>query len=172
MPAPTPPEERRIAAWLAWARRLLGLAALAFFVTAAVRPAVSGACARLRAARVHRGETAVEARRRCFGPAFVDGVDRLRATLGPDEPYYLVEGGDPNAGGALWVRYELAPHRAIFLGRFSRLAASGRLRRQVATNIHRVAVALGPGRSPIDWQRFELLAALAKREAAQGGVPP
>jgi hypothetical protein len=159
----------------AWPWRLLGLAGVALFTAASLRPAFSHARERLSAAVAHRGESREEGRRRCLGAGFIDRVDHLRAELGPREPYYLVEGGDPKDGGALMVRFELAPRPAAFLGRFSRLAAASPLRRQIASRIHRVVVAFRPGQPPLDWQRFELLAAVARRDstsAAGAGPPP
>jgi hypothetical protein len=159
---------------LAWPRRLLGLASVALFAAVSLPPACSRAGERLSAAIQHRGEGVAAGRGRCRGAAFVANADRLRAGLGSEEPYYLVEGDDPKHGGALMVRFELAPRPAAFLGPFSRLVARfaatsdpTRLRRELAAaGIQRVVIAFRPGRPPLGAQREGLLSAVERRAAA------
>jgi hypothetical protein len=164
---------------LAWPWRLLGLASVVLFAAVSLPPAFSRAGERLSAAVQHRGESATETRRRCRGAAFIASADQARSELGPKEPYYLVEGDEPKHGGALMVRFELAPRPAAFLGPFSRfvarLAASsdpaGLRRELAATGIRRVVIAFRPGRPPLGWPLDRLLAAAARRADAARRSP-
>jgi|HubBroStandDraft_3_1064219.scaffolds.fasta_scaffold22478_2 hypothetical protein len=158
-----------------WPLRLLGVGCIALLVVISLRPAFSRFHERVGEALDHRGESAVEARRRCLGAAFVARADELRAGHPPAEPYYLVEGDNPKHGGALMVRFELAPRPAVFLGPFTRLAAGdpARLRRQIASaRIHRVVVAFRPRQPPLGWRRADLLAAVERRAALSRSRSP
>src|SRR5262249_43860854 len=128
-----------------WPWRLLGLASVALFAAISLRPAFSRAGERLARALANRPQSAAPGPRRCLGAAFIAQADRLRGELAPGNPYYLVEGDDPKRGGALLVRFELAPRPALFLGTFSKLAAGAdpaRLRRRLSSiPVRRVVVA-------------------------------
>lgn len=95
---------------------LLAAALFALFVALAVPVALDGSLDRARLAWHARHETALDARRRCLGADFVDAIESIRRALRPGEPYLIVEGAQPYDSGTYWVRYELAPHRAVFVG--------------------------------------------------------
>jgi hypothetical protein len=63
------------------------------------------------------GEDSRQARRRFLGPAYVVAVEEVRRAIPPDGEYLLVDGGMERQGAALFLRYELAPRRARFVGR-------------------------------------------------------
>lgn len=100
----------------------------------------------------HESETAARARIR--GEAFVAAVDGIRRTVPAGEPYLLIEESDPEEGAANWVRYELAPRRAVLVpgGRGARW-----LRENVPAGIRWVVVARGDGEAPSLYTRFEYL---------------
>ncbi|HVT59720.1 MAG TPA: hypothetical protein VHR45_15135 [Thermoanaerobaculia bacterium] len=150
---------RPLRTWLQWPA--LGL--FCFFLAAALPPALGRAFIHLGEVSLHAREDPLAARARCLGAAFVGAVEEIRHELGPDEDYLLVEGGDPRAGGALWVRYELAPRRAVFLGKLGDLPPPRRLRGILAANLHHVVVAYGPGRPPVLFERYRFMAALERR---------
>lgn len=66
----------------------------------------------------HLPEGPLAARRRVFGADYVDGVSRITSAVPRDGEYLLAdrsrEPGQPN-----WIRYDLAPRRAQYVGRFS-----------------------------------------------------
>lgn len=68
----------------------------------------------VREAWPHRGESVLDARRRVFGAPYADGVERIRAALPRDADYLLASRGE--ASDAIWLRYDLAPRRARWLG--------------------------------------------------------
>ena len=75
----------------------------------------------------------------------------------------MVDRGRPGEGAALWVRYELAPRRAIFY-RDLGPADTQRLRRRLPRAVHWVVVANGGGEAPELYSRFDYL-----QSAAAGG---
>lgn len=155
----------------------LALALLAFFLAVSTRPALAGAWDRaalaLRTARVAGGESTVASRQRCLGARYVAGVELIRRALPADEPFLLVEGGNPLHGGALWVRYELAPRRAVFFGRlgdFSRASPAGaaRLRRRIRGRLRWVVVAYEQGSPPVLLPRYQFMQRVAGRPPGAG----
>src|SRR4051794_18791933 len=93
--------------------RVIALVVLVFFFLLAAPPAVARSAQRFIA-----GMRApdLEARRRAeLGDAWVDAIDQIRRVIPPDGSYLLAS-GDRGAATAYWVRYELAPRRARFLG--------------------------------------------------------
>src|SRR5262245_50639918 len=68
------------------------------------------------------GEDAFTIRRRMLGISYVRMVERLRRTIPRDGEYILVRGkGENEGGGSYWVRFELAPRRARYLGPWEEL---------------------------------------------------
>jgi hypothetical protein len=99
-------------------RIFLGLSALFLFLASSV-PVTLGTSAQfaLRARKRVRLD-AIEAQRLVFGDAYVDSLESIRGIIPEDEPYYLVSNEDATEGAELWVRYALAPRRAVFLGSY------------------------------------------------------
>jgi hypothetical protein len=152
-------------------RLLDGVAAALFalFLIAAVPKTLQRATNLLRFTRHTAHETSLEGRIRFGGEDYVRAIDEIRAALAPSQPYLLVEGGRPQDGGAYWVRYDLAPRRAVFLGPLDELTDARRLRRRLAANLRQVVVAYGPGRPPRLYERYLFVAEIEAREKA--GAP-
>lgn len=148
---------RALLDWLA-----LGLLVLA--VAAAGKPMVDESLRRVRQARRRAGETSLDARRRLFGTAYIDAVERIRDELDPDEPYLLVEGGERAEGNALWLRYQLAPRPASFLGQIDEIWDAGQVRRRLPGKVHWVIVAQSQTRPPQLIPRHDFLRWLERRD--------
>jgi hypothetical protein len=99
----------------------IGLVALAVFLCVHVPQTLWRSSRRLKLAWDHRAEDPMVARRRVLGAAYVDGIEGIRRAIAPDGEYFLLRGDDPEREADLWVRYDLAPRRARFLGEAARL---------------------------------------------------
>ena len=103
--------------WIALFRAAVGLGALAAFLATAV-PVTLGNAGRLALqARENARLGAAEAHGRLLGESFVRSLDEIRRRIPEDGAYFLLDGWTAEEGSALWVRYELAPRRALLLGR-------------------------------------------------------
>ncbi|HVT56912.1 MAG TPA: hypothetical protein VHR45_00805 [Thermoanaerobaculia bacterium] len=147
---------RRLSLLLDW----LALALVALLVLTTAPTAVRRSAIRLSYALRVAGEDSLTMRARRFGASYIGAVEAIRRTLGPDEPYCLVEGGNPQSGAAFWVRYELAPRPAIYAGTLAEPAGRERLlqllRADQAAPWH-VVVAPGPGAPPALFERASFL---------------
>lgn len=93
---------------------LVGLAALAAFLVLRLPGAVDDALRRVRHARRDRALDADSALARVRGSEYVAAIHRIREELPPDSEYLLLE---LIPGGAdYFVRFDLAPRRAVFGG--------------------------------------------------------
>jgi hypothetical protein len=93
------------------------------------------------------GEDSAAARRRAFGAAWVDAVEEIRRRIPEDGSYALVDAQPVEQGAYYWIRHDLAPRRAVFLGRMSRLPGPRRLSRRVP-GIEWAVVVTGADRPP------------------------
>jgi len=64
-----------------------------------------------------RGESSEAAVRRIQGDAYVDAVEGIARIVPRDGAYFLVDAGPYRKGAAYWARFDLAPRKALFLGR-------------------------------------------------------
>ncbi len=79
-----------------------------------------------------RNETPRETRIRIFGPGYVKAVEEIRRAIPRDGAYLLVNGHPgEEEGGPLWVKFDLAPRRAVYLGKLRDLGNVERLRRRM-----------------------------------------
>jgi len=101
----------------------------ALYLASAAFLCLGHAAVRVGRAWQHRGESPAAARRRVFGAPYCDAIAALRRAIPVDGSYVLVDAGGRAEGSALFVRYDLAPRRAIFIGRWDALPASDSLRR-------------------------------------------
>jgi hypothetical protein len=107
-------------------------------------------------------------RRRMLGPSYVRAIERLRRDIPRDGEYLLVRDvTEGDGGGAYWVRYELAPRRARFLGDWNRLPDGRTLRRRLPPGPRLVVIAFTEPRPPVLMDRDDLLSAL---DRAHGGL--
>jgi hypothetical protein len=147
----------------------LALTLFAAFLVVAVPQAVMRAAGMLNLAQYARGESAEAGRIRLEGEPYVRGIDAIRAAVPADEPYLLVEGGRLTDGDTYWVRYDLAPRRAILLGRLADMAGAGPAIRRLGSRLRHVVVAYGHGAPPRLYDRFEFVEELDRRAAGAGG---
>jgi hypothetical protein len=101
------------------ARLALGLFAL--YLGIAVPWALATAASRIGEGVPHLGEDPATARRRVFGAPYAEAIQGIRRALPPGSIYVLINADPEDDGFPLWVRNDLAPHRAIYLGRLSEL---------------------------------------------------
>lgn len=88
---------------------LLAAGALAAFFATGAKVAAVTSWSRLSSALAHRGESALEARRRTMGAAYAEGIEAIKRALPADSEYLLVE-REPD-GSHCFVAYDLAPRR-------------------------------------------------------------
>ena len=145
--------------------RALDLAAaglLGLFLAVAVPSALLHASREVvAAARAH--ESLDQARARVYGEAYTRAIDQIRSELPAGDSYLLVEAGSRESGGAYWVRYDLAPRRAVYLGRLEELTSGDRLRRRLTVNLRHVVVTFAKGKPPHLFERYRFLQELDRR---------
>jgi hypothetical protein len=95
------------------------------------------------------GEDARGARVRLLGAATVAALDSLRQAIPADGEYVLVDGGEEPQAEAYWVRFELAPRRAVFVGRLSEMERAPRPAWNLPPATRWVVVAYPGGRSQL-----------------------
>jgi hypothetical protein len=152
-------------AYLSRALALAAVVAIGLFLVAAVPGAVGEAWDEAGiAASTH--ESLGAARIRIYGESYTRAIDEIRRALPADEGYLLVEGGSGLLGGTYWVRYDLAPRRAVFLGRLDELTSADRLRRRLSANLRHVVVAFAAGKPPRLYDRYRFLQEIDRRGRA------
>src|ERR1700688_17631 len=152
---------------------LFAVGLFGLFLLAAVPQAMQRATGMLRYACGLGSASPVTARARFSGDAYVHAIDDIRGALPVDRPYMLVEAGRPEDGGVYWVRYDLAPRRAVYLGQLAELIDGVRSGRRSIAPLRQVVVSYGPGQPPrlLGWDRFlEEVTAAARGAAPEGGA--
>jgi hypothetical protein len=109
--------------------RAVALAVFALYFAQAIPPTLLRCVRWTRQAIAMAGEDSLAERRRFLTPPYVARIETIRRAIPRDGEYLLVDGGTELEGGAYWVRFELAPRRARYLGRLSELPAASILRR-------------------------------------------
>ena len=133
------------------ARAALGLFGLFLLVSV---PRVSLRALRGVAAAVRSvGESPLDRRRRTDGPEFTEGVEAIRRAIPVDGAYLLVNGASHDDGARLWVRFQLAPRRAVYAGNLHELRL-----RPLPPVLSWVVVARGHGAPPELYDRAAFLA--------------
>jgi hypothetical protein len=165
MRAARPDPSRALPGQRSGVERALDLAAaglLALFLMSGVSAALLRAGSELYQA-AHAHESLAEARARVYGEAYTRAIDQIRRELPAGDGYLLVEGGDPGTGGAYWVRYDLAPRRAVYLGRLDELTSGARIRRRLAANLRHVVVAFDTREPPRLYDRYRFIQEIDRR---------
>lgn len=108
--------------------RVLALGAFFWFLVSALPQTFRYARYRIVLAASTLGEDPALERRRILGERWVRAIDGIRRTIPADGEYLLVNGGKDWEAGPYWVRFELAPRRARFLGRLTELPDGSTLR--------------------------------------------
>jgi hypothetical protein len=153
-------------------RALCALAAglFGFFLVAAVPRAVLRSVGMLVLAVETAGESQEAARARVFGAAYTAAIDEIRRALPAGGAYLMVEGGRPQDGGVYWVRYDLAPRRAVFFANLSDLTDATRLRHRIPAPLRQVVVSYGPGNPPRLLERYRFTQEIEGRGAGIGAA--
>jgi hypothetical protein len=112
----------------------------------------------------HRNETPYDRRVRTFGPAYVEAVEKIRRTIPADGAYLLINANpDAEAGGPIWVKFDLAPRRAVYLGMLDGLGKADRVRRRSPRAARWVVITRGGTDPPILLERRVFLRQLEER---------
>ena len=96
---------------------VLALTLFAGFLAVALPDALERADDFLDRAIEHSGETVLEERNRSWGEGFTRTIEEIRRVIPPDGVYVLVNGDVVDRGAPIWIRYELAPRRAVLMTR-------------------------------------------------------
>ncbi len=125
------------------------------------------------------GETPLEERLRTYGPMYTHGIERIRRTIPEDGAYLLVNGDPKEEGGPLWVKFDLAPRRAVFLGKLDDLDDVDRFRKRIPRAARWVVIAYGSYGKPELIERFRFVKRIREQQSRrarqdrrdQGGRP-
>ena len=144
-----------------WCFRRVALAAFLLSLIAGLPLTAVRTLLRVGRATLSLGEDTRGARVRLLGAATVAALDSIRRAIPEDGEYLLVDGGEELQAEAYWVRFELAPRRAVFLGRLSEMERTPRLSWKLPLAARWVVVAYpgGPSRLLSGREFLELLEA-------------
>jgi hypothetical protein len=141
--------------------RALALGVFALFLVHSGYLTASRAAAGIAQAASLAGEDSRAIRRRTLGPSYVRAIERLRRAIPRDGEYLLVRDvTEGDGGGAYWIRFELAPRRARFLGDWTGLPDGRTLRRELPPGPCQVIIAFTEPRPPVLMDREDFLRAL------------
>ncbi len=140
----------------------VALFVLALHLAVAVPFALARSAKRLLAAARHFDETPGEARQRTFGAAYVAAIEEARRAIPEDGVYLLVDAQEREEGAPFWVRFDLAPRRALFLGKLSELPPPATLRPRLPARARVVVLATGGRRPPEILDRAAFLRSLER----------
>jgi hypothetical protein len=146
--------------------RAAALGLFALFLAVSLPSAVARSARRIAQGVGLAGEGHEAARRRVLGEPWVATVAAIRRAIPRDGAYLLVDATAEEQGGAYWVRYELAPRRALFLGKVVELPPPERLAAEIAGGPPWVVVALRDRQPPLLFRRDAFLRALARLHGA------
>lgn len=147
--------------------RSVALAVFALYLALAVPPTVLRTWRWVRQALAVAHESPATMRRRFLTDPYVSMLEQIRRTIPADGEYLVLNGEDELGGGPVWIRFELAPRRARFLGLLSQLPDAATVRRTLPPGPRWVIIAFAEPRPPILMEREDFLRAL---EAAHGGT--
>jgi len=114
-------------------------------LTASLAWSVARSARRIEMSFVHAGESPLAERSREFGAPYARRIEEIRRAIPPDGAYALVDGDGAELGGAVWVRFDLEPRRAILLGLRKDLPGAAELRRRIPPEARWVVVAYAEG---------------------------
>lgn len=144
----------------------LALGLFAVYLAVSVSYAAYDTLKNGRLAFILRGEAPVQERIRCYGPAYTEQIEAIRRTIPPDGAYVLLNGDAGEDGGPLWVKFDLAPRRAVYLGYLKDLGSAERLKRRMPRAARWVIIAYGPYRRPVLIERYKFVQERKAREGA------
>lgn len=118
----------------------IALALFLLFLAVSLPVSLGRSARRISTAFRFAGETAYEERARVFGPEYALAIEEIRRLIPRDGVYLLLDGDDQELGGAIWVRFDLAPRRAVFLGFLKDLGSPASFRRRAVREARWVVV--------------------------------
>lgn len=110
------------------------------------------------------GETPLEERLRTYGPMYSNGIEKIRRTIPENGAYLLINGDPKEEGGPLWVKFDLAPRRAVFLGKLDEIDDADRLRKRIPRAARWVVIAYGPYGQPELIERFRFVKRIQEQQ--------
>ncbi|HEX5720929.1 MAG TPA: hypothetical protein VF179_32540 [Thermoanaerobaculia bacterium] len=145
-------------------RLALGLFAV-FLAVSLSRAAVETAKNGVRLYRT-RHDTPLKDRSHAYGPVYAQEIEKIRRTIPRDGAYILINGDPGEHGGPFWVKFDLAPRRALYLGDLDHLGNIDRLKRRMPRAARWVVIAYGPYRRPVLIERYKFVQERKAREGA------
>jgi hypothetical protein len=146
--------------------RWLALGLVGFGLVSALPVAWQHAFPIYRYALRFSAETPEAARERVLGPKASEAYRRLRREIPEDGSYILIDGARLRDGAPYWVRYQLAPRRALYLGHWQTLPSAAALDAAWPAGVRFAVLALRGDEGPVVFERHELLADLEVAHAA------
>jgi hypothetical protein len=104
----------------------------------------------------YRGETPLAERSRQFDPQYAQAIENIRQTIPRHAVYALVDADPEEEGSVLWVRFDLAPRRAVYLGFLHDLHSAKAVRIRLVREARWVVVA-SVRRPPVLYERHDFL---------------
>src|SRR5689334_4918598 len=90
-----------------------------------------------------RGEPPSAERAHAYGPEYVRAIEEIRRTIPRDGAYILISAVSEAEGAMYWVKFDLAPRRAVYLGEIGALQPVERLRKRMPRAARWVVIAQG-----------------------------
>lgn len=107
-------------------------------------------------AHLYAGETPLEERYRHFGPDYALAIEEMRRVIPPHGVYALVDADQAELGSVLWVRFDLMPRRAVYLGHLHELRNRRMVRERMIQEARWVIVA-SVRKPPVLYERQQFL---------------
>jgi len=145
-------------------RGFAGWAALALFLALALPETLANVMLHFDRGRERMHLSSLAARSDVLGTSYVRSLQEIRHLIPEEEDYFLVDAGTAGESSPLWVRYELAPRRAVLLGPVDALKRKD-LRKVRRSSISWVVIAYPSGTPARALPRDEFAAELAGRLA-------
>lgn len=105
---------------------------------------------------LYAGESGFDERSRLFNPAYAQAIEELRRAIPEDGIYALVDADPYEMGSVIWVRYYLAPRKAVLLGFLHDLKTPQDVRKRMIREARWVIVASFDG-PPVLYRRHEFI---------------
>ena len=112
-----------------------------------------------------RHDTPLQDRSHAYGPVYTHEIEKIRRTIPRDGAYILINGDPGEHGGPFWVKFDLAPRRAVYLGDLDNLGSVDRLKKRMPRAARWVVIAYGPYRRPVVIERYRFV---QERERLRG----
>lgn len=135
----------------------LALALFAVFLANSVFQAARTSASTGRLLFQARGETPHQERIRAYGPEYTRAIEEIRRKIPEDGAYILISGVSESEGAPYWVKYDLAPRRAAYLGELRLLQPVDRLRNRMPRAARWVVIAYGSYRPPVLIERYKFV---------------